>query len=1121
MQRCWRRLILPCLLVLLPCTLAAQQYLFVFHATSQATVYNLSTLEPLASPVVGAGAIRAIGVPDQSAPSEFSKIYIVRGSSVVVLDAQPPFAVRASHELRAAVNLGARSALLTQDSRRLVVAGGRFVHVFDATDPANPSAATIDLGNEITGLTALPNSERAYVTVLDSDRVEIISLNSNPPVRLAGPVVLAQVPTAVGAAPNASALYVAATGSFFEIDPITNTLTREIEGTSGSPLTVGFDPQAPVPSAFVRHGSRVTAFDLLRRIRSVEFAGVSPLTEALSPGGDLVYYFTAVTGQIYAGNLSSGTFSQLLNPATQAPFDRPGVDIELDPSNQDIFLALGGGSGRIVRLNAQATLLRNQIVPLELPTAISAIASPGTVAGTIEVYGGNNQLSKVGGVLPKPLVVRATDTSFRPAANQIVEFSTTTPNVVFRPPSPSTNHAGIAQTTVTVPITDPFTIQARILPVDFTATFDINSASAEEEGLSIVSGDYQMTAGGTDFPKPFRVRALASGSPIPNVTISIVPTNFAGNCPSVGMTGANGEASFTCSAAPVVSPVETRIQVTDSFGRALPEPFHVRTVENPDRLPREGRLVSPAPLIGQVTTTFDNAIVIRVSEQLAGIPVPNLGVEFSAPGDVSVNPPIAVTDAEGMARASVTFGCSIESSQITATLNSTGLPTVVIPHSSVRGPATRMLRLQGNNQAALSGELLPQALLLRATDECGNVVPGAPLTWAVLPPEAALLETAFGQTNANGEASARVRIGTRPGPFTVRVSSAPATVDFNLTAIATANRVLAISGDNQSVPAGQAVAQPLLVELQDAVGNPLANTEVNFRITQGSGVLGGASAVTDESGRASTTVTAGPEVGSLLVEASSGDGVFVFTLTVIGRTPLVTAAGFVNGASFVNGWTPGSTGTIFGVGLMEGVDGAVLAPAPFPTTLRGVRVLVENIPAPILSMANVNGLEQINIQIPFGIPAPGEVLVTITNNGASTTISGVTTFAWQPGVFEVNLESGRIAAALHADYSLVEPDNPARPGEVLLLFWTGGGATNPAVATNQPGPVPPAETVAEVSVVANGANAEVLGSFYAPTLVTVYQTNFRVPAAASGSTLVVQLIVSGAQSQQVTIPLGP
>jgi uncharacterized protein (TIGR03437 family) len=319
----------------------------------------------------------------------------------------------------------------------------------------------------------------------------------------------------------------------------------------------------------------------------------------------------------------------------------------------------------------------------------------------------------------------------------------------------------------------------------------------------------------------------------------------------------------------------------------------------------------------------------------------------------------------------------------------------------------------------------------------------------------------------------------------------------------------------------QAAPQPLVVELQTANGTPIANAQVGFAIVEGSGGLANSSATTDQNGRASVALTAGAEAGPLRVEASAGGGLAVFALTVIGRTPMVTAAGFVNGASFLAGWTPGGTGSIFGAGLMEGIDGIVAPPPPFPTTLEGVRVLIENVPAPILSMANINGQEQINIQVPFGIPAQGTFVVTILNNGASATFPNVAAAALQPSVFEVSLPSGRFAAALHADYSLVEPSNPARPGEIVLLFWTGGGPTNPPVATNQPGPLPPAAVAADVTVVAGGVNAESLGSFYAPGLLTVYQTNFRIPVGAAGQTLAVKLIVNGVESPEVVIPLGP
>jgi uncharacterized protein (TIGR03437 family) len=604
--------------------------------------------------------------------------------------------------------------------------------------------------------------------------------------------------------------------------------------------------------------------------------------------------------------------------------------------------------------------------------------------------------------------------------------------------------------------------------------------------------------------------------------LTITPKHFALTCPAMVTTNAHGEAEFNCTTIAVLATTDTTIEVTDSFDRALPEPFHVKMVVNATKLPRPPRLTSESPVIGEVVTTVEDAIVIHVVEDISGLPVPGAGIEFTVPGDVTVTPRIAVTDLNGFANADITFGCRLETDTITATLNSTGLETTTVMHTSRRGPASRMARLQGTNQAGAPGELLPLALIARATDSCGNVTSGAPVTWEVLPPSAATLENAFAVTNVQGQASARVRIGNRAGPFTVRAITAGAAAVFSLRVNATAGSIVAIGGNNQAIPVGQPAAQTLVVELRDGSGGPLNATRVDFRVAQGSATLGSASAVSDEAGRASTTLVAGSQPGLLQVEARSGAAVFVFDLTVVGRTPVVTPAGFVNGASFAGGWVPGSTGTIFGTGLMEGIQGVILGSAPFTTTLRGVRVLVENIPAPILSLANVNGQQQINIQVPFGIPAPSTtVVVTIINNGTSATFSGVRTFAEQPGIFEITLPEGRFGAALHVNFSLVEPDNPSRSGSVLQLFWTGGGLTNPAVLTNQPGPIPPAVVSAAVTVLVNGVPAEVLGSFYAPTLVTAYQTNFRIPLGLTGSTVRVQLVINGAQSQEVLLPFQP
>ena len=218
---------------------------------------------------------------------------------------------------------------------------------------------------------------------------------------------------------------------------------------------------------------------------------------------------------------------------------------------------------------------------------------------------------------------------------------------------------------------------------------------------------------------------------------------------------------------------------------------------------------------------------------------------------------------------------------------------------------------------------------------------------------------------------------------------------------------------------------------------------------------------------------------------------------------------------------PGSLASIFGTGITQNLDGIekALSP-PFPTVLGGVRVFVAGHAAPMVSIANVNGVEQLNFQVPFEAPAPsGDVAVMIDNNGSTATFQGVQTLAVQPGIFEFFLDPNLFAAALHADFSVVTPSHPARPGEIILLFVTGLGLTDPPVGTNVPGPIPAVVTVNDPTVIVSGVEAEVLGSFYAPRLSTAYQINFRIPIILPSGNATLQVSMSGVDSQQSLIAI--
>src|SRR5215510_5869644 len=83
------------------------------------------------------------------------------------------------------------------------------------------------------------------------------------------------------------------------------------------------------------------------------------------------------------------------------------------------------------------------------------------------------------------------------------------------------------------------------------------------------------------------------------------------------------------------------------------------------------------------------------------------------------------------------------------------------------------------------------------------------------------------------------------------------------------------------------------------------------------------------------------------------------------------------------------------------------------------------------------------------------------------------------------------AFVLHSYLFPVTAQNPAQQGEVLTLFATGLGPTNPPVASGQPGPVsPPAVTATVPTLTAGGRLATVVASQLAPGAIGLYQVTF-------------------------------
>jgi uncharacterized protein (TIGR03437 family) len=652
--------------------------------------------------------------------------------------------------------------------------------------------------------------------------------------------------------------------------------------------------------------------------------------------------------------------------------------------------------------------------------------------------------------------------------------------------------------------------------------YTVTVVKAVQNGLTIAGNNNQIVQQGTALPLPLLVAARSNGEPQAGLQL-IVDTDPDGllTCFGPVFTEQNGIAQINCSAGSVQGLTEVAVQVEDSQGRSLPAPFSVTITPDAVGDATQLQALTGLEIEAVAGATLPQAIRVRARNE-DGLPVPGAFVFFRAddPGVQFAASPV-LTNADGVAEATVTFNCpaspgiiqvglSAQSTELSFTYRITG------------GAFASLATDQGDNQSGEPGERLPLALVVRAEDVCGTPLSGVPVSWTVEPLGAASLEATVNVTDSRGRSSTLVRVGpSRFEPFTVRAASGDESATFQVS-VANAPTVLsATSGGGQQVAARAPAGQPLVATVTNEGGQPVEGVEVTFVVVDGEGTLANPVTTTNAEGRASALVEAGSTLGPLVVEARAFGEAVAFNLTVIGGVPAVTLDSFTNGGSFRPGWTPGSAASIFGVGLMEGIDGIDPTPFPFPTSYKGVEVRVNGVSAPLFALIDQQGGQQINLQVPFGL-TPGTATVELFNNGSTMTVTGVPIRRVQPGIFEIFVEGGRYAAALHADFSVVTPSNPARPGETILLFLTGVGPTDQALETNVPGPtVPLARVTGEVVVGLENRGMRVLGSFYAPGLISVYQINFRVASDVSSGELRLNVRVDDVFSQMALLPVGP
>ncbi|MGH7491319.1 MAG: Ig-like domain-containing protein, partial [bacterium] len=152
-------------------------------------------------------------------------------------------------------------------------------------------------------------------------------------------------------------------------------------------------------------------------------------------------------------------------------------------------------------------------------------------------------------------------------------------------------------------------------------------------------------------------------------------------------------------------------------------------------------------------------------------------------------------------------------------------------------------------------------------------------------------------TDNNGIAAAEVTIGNQVGPVVVEArfgTLVPAI--FNLTARpALAGQMALASGNNQSGPAGQPLAQPFVVTVADEFGNPVPDGEVGWVVIQGNGQLSSYLTKSDASGQAAVVFTPGNSGAANSVEARAAFTNQVITFSATTTAGIATQIASVSG----------------------------------------------------------------------------------------------------------------------------------------------------------------------------------------------------------------------------------
>ena len=382
-----------------------------------------------------------------------------------------------------------------------------------------------------------------------------------------------------------------------------------------------------------------------------------------------------------------------------------------------------------------------------------------------------------------------------------------------------------------------------------SARFRVEVAGGQ---LRLLSGDGQRAPAGSELAFPIVLQALRDGAAEAGVAVRLEPViaGLVESTPPVATTDSQGRASFRVRlSAAAQGDVALRAVREDSGARvALRASAGTPPVQRRlEALQGSGQSGAPGSLLAQ-------PLLLAATND--GAAAPGVRIQFSVQpeGVAEILPATELTGADGRIAAQVRLtALAAGPLRVVAARSDDPAASAEFVLFATVGGETRLQIEAGDGQVGVRGGRGGD-LVVRHTVN-GQPAAGVSVQWSSLSGPARPLQ-ASSLTDAEGRARVPLDFGNATGSSLIHARiNADLEVRFRVETVDGA--LQPVTGNNQSAPAGSALAQPLVVRIEPrAAGIP-----VEWRVLSGGGRLSEAATLTDVNGEARARWTLGLQSG--------------------------------------------------------------------------------------------------------------------------------------------------------------------------------------------------------------------------------------------------------------------